>query len=138
MGRLRPDSPGVVPMNPVTTMVIQRVGAERPDEVRQEFWVYTPEQMRAMGKTISPLNKNTVVDWIARVGDMTDMNADDLIALARECMIPEDFGALSNGIQMATLRNNIELLKELYTFYWPGSSLVGRIYTERQTSLRET
>lgn len=82
MDRLCPSSLMAVPMNLVTTMVIQHVEAGRPDEVRQEFRAYTLEQARAMKKIIGPLNKNTVVDWTAQVDGITGMNADDLVALA--------------------------------------------------------
>lgn len=51
-----------------------------------------------MGKTMVPLNCNTVINWIARVGEMAGLNADDMMALAREGMSSEDFGALPGGV----------------------------------------
>lgn len=108
------------------------LGTERPNEIRQEFRAYTPEQARAMGKTMGPLNKGTIIDWIAWVGEMHGLNADDVVALAREGMSPEDFGAMPNEVQLATIGDCVEIFKRLYTFYWPSSSLAGKYYTEKQ------
>lgn len=130
---VRPKNPKAsVPMNPVTTTMVQHVGTDRPNEVRQEYKMYTPEQARAMGKTMGPLCRESVVDWIARVGELTGMSADDVVALVRKGMSPEDYGALTGDVQLATIWDPIEIFKRLYEFYWPNASLTGRYYTEKQ------
>ncbi|TFJ98119.1 elongator complex protein 1 [Platysternon megacephalum] len=85
-GRIFPTTPGI-PMAPVNTSIVSYgPGSSHPPETRHEFKPYTPEQSRAMGKALAPPNRDTALDWLAKVNALSGISKEDAAALIRECM----------------------------------------------------
>lgn len=89
--------------------MVVNYGGARPAETRTEAREYTPEQARAMGKTLGPLNKENVPNWIARVSSLPDISSGDVAFLARERMSSEDFGFLPALIQVANVTRPLDM-----------------------------
>lgn len=60
------------------------------DKVRVKIQSYSPEQARAMGKTLGPLMTGTILDWLARVSGIQTISKEDISSLVTECMARED------------------------------------------------
>ncbi|EMP42322.1 hypothetical protein UY3_00484 [Chelonia mydas] len=91
------------PLAPITTTVIQ-YGTNNPPGTWYETKLFGLEQVRAMGKNLGALNKESALDWLTKISSMPALSKEDIVSLIRECINGDDFEALPGDMQMANAR----------------------------------
>ncbi|XP_053862067.1 uncharacterized protein LOC128824510 [Malaclemys terrapin pileata] len=86
------------PLAPIVT----QYDNNRPPTVKHETRALTPEQTRALGKQMGICNKETVLNWLAKLSATPNVSQEEMVALLRECMSAEDFAVLPYGIMVDT------------------------------------
>lgn len=85
-----------------------------------------------MGKTWGPLKRKTLIDWLAKAGNLTSVSKKDLATLIRECMSAEEFSSLQGELHVGNVVEKLDLFKGLYQFYFPNMNLIGKFYANKQ------
>lgn len=87
-----------------------------------------------MDKQMAPLNKESARDWLAKLSSTAGLSKEHTIALIQECVNNDEFGALPNEVQMASVDEVVEIYLAVIKLYHPYENVLGKMYSEKQKS----
>lgn len=111
---------------------VTQYGPNWASETKYEIKALTPEQTRAFGKQMDLLNKDTVLNWLARLSATPKLSKEDTVVLMRDCMSLKDYNALPQSMMLDPHGELAQVYASVVKLYFLCDNVMGKAYSEKR------